>query len=814
MSKYWLILLLFSFTIYGLHAAPQRARARRVQTAPTIDGHLNDKAWKKAVAINDFTQYQPQYGASPSFPTEVKLVYDDKAVYVYAHLYDSSPDSIEQQLGSRDDWLNADYFSIRFDTYNNHQDAYIFEISASGVQRDRRRCDWTYSAVWNSAVQITDDGWCVEMRIPYSAIRFPKVEIQKWGLQISRTIRRYRESDHWALEEQGVPNNLVNWGILKGIEAINAPLRLALTPYVSAAVEHYPQAGESGISTSVSGGMDIKYGLDESFTLDMSLLPDFSQVKSDNPVKNLSAFETVHAEQRPFFKESMDLFRRGGLFYSRRIGKTPRKFNSVSDELAEGEKLVENPSRSKLLNATKISGRNKNGLALGFLNAVTNNTYAGIENEDGERRKTLTEPLTNFNIMVLDKAMKHNSSFYLINTSVIRAKEYENANVTGSGLNLFTRDNSFKFHISGAFSQKYGHSSSDNEQSTDQQNPGFAYHLWAGKVSGKFNYSLYYNLKNDSWDINDMGLTQRNNEANGGLHLNYKIFQPVGQLRNFSNYFNLYQTANHNTGKNINTELQYGLNATTLNYLHFWYRMNYSALTRYDYYDPREEGRYIQRPRYVNTTLGVSTDYRKKVAIDSDVWLGYDWMNYRGRTLSIRPRFRLSNKLSLNYNFKLSSVDNSKGYVGKEDESIIYGNRNLSTFENALSSRFIIRNNLSLSLWMRHYWYRGEYNHFYALEGDGELAQNPNYNGDHDFNFNSFNLDLTFGWQFAPGSKLNVVWKNAIVQDSERIMQNFMDNFSRTFEEPQQNILSFKLLYYLDYQSLEKQKTSNNGNAV
>lgn len=418
------------------------AFANRTVTPPSIDGILNDPCWENAYLITDFVQYDPEYGEPASQETQVYIVYDDEAIYVGALLFDTAPDSILTQLGNRDDGgLNADWFGVEFDTYYNQLDAYSFKVTASGVQIDRRYRDYTYDAVWKSATRLTDEGWIVEMKIPYSAIRFPKEAEQTWGLQVIRSIRRNRETSMWSVGVKGAANQLVHWGTLNGMTNIKPPLRLSLTPYFAIAGQHDQRIEDKAnqYSYSFGGGADIKYGINESFTLDMTLFPDFSQVKSDDKVKNLSAFETVYAEQRPFFKEAVDLFRKGGLFYSRRVGGTPMHFYSVPDLMDSTEKIVANPAQAKLLNAIKVSGRNKHGLAIGFLNAFTNNTYATVEDDEGNQREILTDPFTNYNIIVLDQALKNNSSVYLINTSVIRTKMYDNANVTGSGFNLLNK---------------------------------------------------------------------------------------------------------------------------------------------------------------------------------------------------------------------------------------------------------------------------------------------------------------------------------------------------------------------------------------
>lgn len=782
------------------------AKATRIATPPKIDGLLDDPCWEDALVITGLSQWDPEYGNPATQKSLVYIVYDNEAIYIGARLMDSAPDSILTELGNRDDGgLNADWFGVQFDTYYNQLDAYTFRVYASGVQIDRTSSDYTYDAVWHSRVKIVDDGWIVEMKIPYSAIRFPRQNEQTWGLQVERYVRRKREQDVWALGVRGVPNQMVYWGTLRGLNHIKPPLRLSLTPYFSLAGQHDQSVEQSGsqYAYSFGGGADLKIGINESYTLDMTLFPDFSQVKSDDKVKNLSAFEVVYAEQRPFFTEGVDLFKRGGLFYSRRIGGTPAEFYNVPDQVDSTEILIENPSQAKLLNATKISGRGKNGLAIGFLNAITNNTYAEVEGAHGNIRKILTDPFTNYNITVADQALKNNSSAYVINTSVVRSNNSDDANVTGAGLNLLNAKNTLRLNLSGALSQVFEH---DDETGVQGNKSGYKYYASAGKVSGNFQYTAYRSVKNNTYDDNDLGITTRNNFINNGLNLSYRIFDPFWKVRSFNSYLQVNRETDFTTHKNINTNIRLGAGTTWMSYLSTWFDVNLSIMERYDYYDPREEGRFIIRPGYTNASLGFSSDYRRPLAFDGNLWMGFDPAGYFGRSFMISPRMRLTDQLFFDYTLSLSFTDNFKGYVAVSDSSgdIIYGNRITESFENSMSGRYMFKNNLSLGLWMRHYWFKGTYNEYYTLNDAGRLEPDDVYTENNDFNFNTFNVDLVFNWEFAPGSNLSLVWKNSIAQDDHVLVEDFFDNFRQTLQADQLNQISLKLLYYLDYSSVFK----------
>jgi hypothetical protein len=217
------------------------------------------------------------------------------------------------------------------------------------------------------------------------------------------------------------------------LSILNLPCAWLSYPYISAYANNYPYntPGKRNTAYNLNGGLDVKYGINESFTLDMTLVPDFGQVQSDNQVLNLSPFEVRFNENRQFFTEGTELFNKGGFFYSRRIGGKPLGYGNVEGQLQEGEKIVENPSTSRLVNASKISGRTDRGLGIGIFNAVSPNMYATVENEEGEQRKFSRSLLSNYNIVVFDQSLKNNSYVSLINTNVTRAGHTYDANVTG-----------------------------------------------------------------------------------------------------------------------------------------------------------------------------------------------------------------------------------------------------------------------------------------------------------------------------------------------------------------------------------------------
>src|SRR5690606_13161972 len=278
---------------------------------PKIDGLEDEALWEKCPISADFMENFPEPNTPSSMKTELRLLYSTEAIYIYAKLYDSAPDSILRQLSVRDDVrsVNADYFSVSIDGMFTQQNSFTFTVTAAGVQADNSDGDAVWDAAWRSAVKIFDDGWAVEIEIPYSQLRFPKKEVQTWGINFCRSIRRYREISYWAKIDPAIDGEVQQYGVLEGIERVKPPLRLSFTPYAAT----YLRVGEDGdpntpfVRPSATAGTDMKYGINESFTLDVALVPDFGDVQFDDLQFNLSPFEIYYAERRPFFTEGTEL---------------------------------------------------------------------------------------------------------------------------------------------------------------------------------------------------------------------------------------------------------------------------------------------------------------------------------------------------------------------------------------------------------------------------------------------------------------------------------------------------------------------------
>ncbi|MGB0390808.1 MAG: DUF5916 domain-containing protein [Salibacteraceae bacterium] len=777
--------------------------ASRTPEKIKVDGQGIESSWKTAAIASNFLELNPMEGNQPRFKTEVKVLFDDENIYILGYCFDDHPDSILTQLGERDDRLNADKFTVSFDTYNKKLDAFTFSVTASGVQADSRISDAAFNAVWESAVKITDDGWVAEIRIPYYAIRFPKGEKQIWKLNFEREIRRIRTELQWSLVPKEVETEINYWGDLIGLDNIKDPARISLSPYVSSFAKFENNQSTLGFGA----GADLKLGLNESYTLDMTLLPDFSQVRSDNIVKNLGAFEVVFEEQRPFFQEGVDLFNLGGLFYSRRIGGVPEGFRDAFSALDSNEELTNNPNTARLINVAKVSGRNKNGLGIGVMNAVSAETKATIENtETGETREIQTNPLVNYNIISVDQNLKNNSSIYFINLNTWRGEGFESGNVSALGLNLISKKSTYSFNGGVKLSQR--DTNLWDNLFKESEGDGMSYTLGYSKIKGNFKFTLRSENKSPNWNPNDLGVNFTTNIRSHSLELQYNKYNPFWVLNSNYNRFKFSIDQDYTTNELLKMSYDGRVALIFPSFNAFFLNLSSQVGDGIDLFESRVPGQKFIVPEYYYNGIGVSTDYSKKIALDGEIGYGHgyftDYIVNNYFEVNLAPILRLSDKLSVTPSSNYSIFLNGAGYAGHFDGQPKYGVRDVRTLTNILQAKYLFKNNLALTLRIRHYWSYGIYDYYGDLDEEGYIIEDPDFTGNADFNFNAFNTDLIFSWQFAPGSFLNIVYKNALTKDEQIIRTSYFHNLNTVIDQSQANTITLKLIYFFDVVSSYK----------
>jgi len=797
-----LLNLLFIISSLGQHAKKQ-VNAVPVQDSPRIDGVLDEECWKSALPASEFIQRIPYNGKPASLRTEVRFTYDNSGLYVGAMMFDPDPDSILTQLGLRDAvGLNSDFFVISLSPFNDGINAFCFLVYASDVQADFKlpgstdftEGDFTWDAVWQSKARKNESGWVVEMKIPYSAIRFPKTPVQSWSMNCERDVRRTRERSSWNFVDSKIQGIVNQAGIMDGIKNIKPPLRLSVTPYVSGYVDKNPDNPDWTFSYNY--GADLKYGINQSFTLDMTLIPDFGQVSSDDKIYNFSPFEIRYDEKRQFFTEGTELFNKSGIFYSRRVGDQPVDYNEAYNSVDRNEHVENNPMQTRLLNATKISGRTNNGLGIGVLNAMSGNTWATImDTVTGEVREFLTQGYTNYNMVVFDQALKNNSYFDLLNTNYYTPEKGYCANVSGIDFKLANKKYTYAMIGNGFISQKY----------TQNNVPDLGYHylLGFGKISGNLQFNYQQLLETDAYDPNDMGFNERNNKFNNILNLQYNIYEPFGKFLSLYNELVMSYNCLYTGFDFTSFEISGSSHFKTLKHFDFGLNFNLIPVPRHDYYEPRVPGYLYIQPAEYDVTFWISTDYRKTVALDANL-SGYHASQNQSNGFSVKvaPRLRASDRLFFVYNLNYEKIVNNVGYVDDYIDStgqqiILFGKRDIKTITNVLEGNYMFNSKMSLDFRLRHYWTTAEYDEFYTLNRDGTLTP-TGYVDNQDINFNQFNIDMSYIWNFAPGSQLSLVWKNAISTFTNIADDNFFSNISNTIDSPASNSFSIRILYYLD----------------
>lgn len=707
----------------------QAFRIKPDQPAIVIDGKLDDRSWQTHPGIQRFafSQIKPDYGKPSRNETEYAVLYDDKAVYVSLRMYDKDPETIPRQVTPRDDMgSNTDAIAILIDPYQKGQTGYCFFVTAAGVQLDvlfvrGRDENGGWNAVWQSAVQVDSLGWTAEIRIPYSAIRFPAKPIQEWGFIIFRDQKRFNEESFNKNIDLTQDELLLQLGRLTGLQDIKPPLRLELYPYASVGrtVE-----GEVSLN-SWNFGTDLRYGINQAFTLDMTLVPDFSHVKSDEEVLNLSVFDVRYQENRPFFTEGTELFSRADLFYSRRIGE-PYAGNEPTP----------------ILNAFKITGRSGAGTGLGFLNAVTRPTDSG-------------DPWMNYNVLSFEQAIGQQQVYRVLNTNVWRGEGMRKANVTMASVNLLDKTQTYALEIIGITSGIFDDGSQDSY--------GHRFNLEAEKVRGRFNAGYEIDIATEDYTISDFGFQQAPNYLN--QELSFGLQYPEGNtfFQQTWTRFNIESSSRLEPYTNSSIQVWFGGGGMTRKnweFSGFFWAEPYGEL---DFYDARKKDFIVEHPSFAMSGFTIGTDSRKKVKIN---------MNYRyGRAQAwdqsvIRSnaqlRFRANDQWNASYSLQYDLNENQRGgFSGNRiNELVLLGRRDVTTLTHRASLQFTpdVKQNLSLDLYRTRS--RVEYDQFYILNKDRSMLETPLKpvnNPARDFKYLA--LDLNYQYQLAPGSFLKLSGK-------------------------------------------------------
>jgi hypothetical protein len=795
--------------------------ARLTTEKPEIDGVLNDDCWQTGEWAGDFVQWIPNEGAKASQPTKLKVLYDDKNVYIAIRAFDSEPDKIDRKAGRRDEFI-GDVVGVCFDSYHDHRTGFEFDVTAAGQKCDAiltnpSSSDLNWNAVWYGKTAAEDSAWTVEIEVPLSQLRYSADEEQVWGMHCWRWINRLQEESDWEPQSSTGPGMLYLFGDIHGIHGLKKSRRIEIMPYGLGKLNTFKKEeanpfANKGYNLTGSLGLDAKIGLTSNFTVDLTINPDFGQVESDPSVMNLTAFETFYEEKRPFFLEGANIFKfefdDDIIFYSRRIGHTP----SFRPVLGNNEYL-DFPDNTTIINAEKFSGKTSKGLSVGIIHSIASVEHATLSTQEAGKTNFTAEPLTNYLVARLQKDINQsNTMIGGIFTSTNRFikddyLKYLNREAYTGGFDLlhYWKDKEYyldtKFtgslikgetdaitELQKASARYYQRPDADylDFDTTLTQLSGFGGKIKIGKGSkGLWRYSAEVSWRTPGFDLNDIGYMQTSDQIMEENNISYFVNKPVSIFRTYSVGF--YQENFWNFGLEHLTSGA-GL-SVYLEFLNKW-----AVSPGVNYYSSGLDTRILRGgpamivPGYWTGSFYAKTDGSRKLffSINNSFSKAY---NNRLTAYSVEPGLTAQLFSSLRVSLNLNYADNidQLQYVPTEEVSTNYryilGKVDQKTLGLTFKVDFIITPEISLQYYGSPFASVGKFSDFknvtnpmdetyknrYELISDITLV-GDNYhideNGDNytfknpDFNFYQFRSNLVFRWEYRPGSQLYLVWSN------------------------------------------------------
>jgi hypothetical protein len=701
----------------GSAAAQQHAReatpaARLNGSAPVIDGRLDDPAWDSIVPLTAFLQRNPIEGAPASELTEVRIGYDDRALFVGFRGYDRNPELVTGRLVRRDQRISADNFSIALDTYNEGRTAFEFSVNPSGARRDvfiygdGTGRDDSWDPVYDWAARQDSLGWAVELRIPFSQLRFASRDSIAFGLRLQRSINRRNEEVNWPFFPRDQAGEVSQYGTLIGLVGVPAPRRLELLPYVAGTSTFEPgEEGNpfaTGRRADVRFGGDLKLGVTSSTTLDVTVNPDFGQVEADPAVVNLTAFESFFPERRPFFVEGTNLFefglqppeRRGpgggggggqqGLVYTRRIGRAPQ----VDAELDEG--YAETVTQTTILGAAKLTGQIGKGWGVGLMQAVTGKERAATVDGAGTEGSYAIEPLTSYSVLRAQRVVGGGQVTYgAIGTLTARRLdepqfEQLHRNAVTGGLDLGARfgRSSYEFAASVMGSRVAGspeailqtqERSARYFQRPDQDYTtldssrtslsGIAGYAKLAKVVGFVTWGLQYETRSPGFEANDLGYMRAADQHEQQARLELRWLEPGPVFREFRWSVDE-QAAFTWGGERTQTSAETRLSGSFHNY----WNLSANAQRRLPALSTRllRGGPAFSEPGSWETRLSARTDFRRSVSGNAGAnWQREDASGAQEWGVNVGVRWRPPGNFSFNVDGRVSWGISDRQYLSQ-----------------------------------------------------------------------------------------------------------------------------------------------------
>ena len=830
----------------------------RLTTAkPTIDGVLKDSCWQTGEWSGEYTQWIPKEGARPSEKTQMKILYDDKNLYVALRAFDKEPSKISRKAGRRDE-MSGDVMGVTFDSYHDHRTGFEFSVTAAGQKVDLILtnpwdADPNWNAVWYVKTGLEDSAWVAEYQIPLSQLRYSKDPNQVWGVHAWRWIDRLSEESDWEPQSLTGPGMLYAFGELRGINNIPKSQRIEIMPYAVGKLKTFAKVPENpfarnGRSWMGNIGLDAKIGLSSNFTADLTVNPDFGQVESDPSVMNLTAFETFYEEKRPFFLEGKNIFKfdlgAASIFYSRRIGQAPE----YRPELGSDE-FLKYPDNTSILSAVKISGKSAGGLAIGVLHSLSAGENARLYS-GGSTKDLRVEPLTSYTVGRIQQDFKEgNTVLGAIFTSTNRFindpyLNFLNRNALSGGIDFLHQWNEKEFFVDAKIigssingdaqaiaimqrsSAHYyqrpdaGHTAYDPSL-TQLSGQGGVIKIGKGS-KGLLRYSTEINWKSPGLDLNDMGFMQMADVVANETMVSYLANKPVSIFRTYS--VSLRQNNQWDYRMNYQNSGIYF--QSSMEFLNKW-----AISPAVDYLSQSLDthllrgGNAVLLPAIWEGSVNIHSDLSKKIyssiftsksATSNDHYRN----SYYGVQATIIPYNVLKFSLSLNY----SQNEDNLQYV---DTKLLNGQNNYlmaHISQKTLGATFRIDYNITPEISLQYYGSPfasvGKYSAFkeitqprasryadrfsllsttlveneYQVEANGDR---PSYSIQNpDFTFTQFRSNLVFRWEYLPGSQVFVVWGNERTSSKNESNSKVSTAMGKLIDAVPNNIFLIKLNYW------------------
>jgi len=819
---------------------------------PVIDGKLNDDCWKIGDWGGDFVQWIPKEGAKPSQETQFKILYDDKNIYVAIRAFDKEPHKISRKAGRRDEFV-GEQAGVNFDSYHDHRTGFEFSVTAAGQKIDLiltnpmvPELDW--NAVWYLKTGLEDSAWVAEYEIPLSQLRYSNDKEQVWGLHVWRWIDRLQEESDWEPQTSTGPGMLYLFGELRGIKDLPKSRRIEIMPYTLGKLktfEKIPQNpfAKSGHSFLGNVGLDAKIGLSSNFTADFTINPDFGQVESDPSVMNLTAFETFYEEKRPFFLEGKNIFRfelgDANLFYTRRIGHAPNYYPSTGTD-----RYIDFPDNTSILSAVKVSGKSKNGLAVGILHSLTAAEKAEISTNGIKSKLRVAASLAssavgrvqqdfNQGTTVLGGIITSTNRF--INDPYL---EFNNQNAFTGGVDFLHQWHDKEFFVDAKIigssingsaeaisnlqlaSARYYQRPDANYMNYDPNRTslsGQGGRIKIGKGSkGLWRYSTEMNWRSPGLDLNDIGFMQMTALIEQENEVSYFVTKPVSIFRTYSIDFE------------ENNSWDYGMNylfsklefSSKFEFLNRW-MITPSFEYRNEGYDNRllRGGESMLLPALWEGSLGFRTDMGKKFILNlSGRHEKAEENAYKSSeieaTATIIPFNVLRISASVNYAQTMNDLQFVEKKVLNPQDKYILAQLDQKTLGATFRIDYNITPELSIQYYGSPFASVGKYSEFKEVTQSKAKKYNDRFNvmnsikmgdeyvfgyysvHDPDFTFNQFRSNLVFRWEYKPGSQLYFVWGNERTGWSDNSDSSVGKAIGKLKDVSPNNIFLIKLSYW------------------